>query len=310
MKSKNFIIIAIVFVLCLLGSFRGDVFSQDSEVLDGEELPPRTQISILDVLYPEFTIDEKNVKILTKIVSGDTKILRTINYEDYVDLLDLMSEYRWYLLKNFTPNNKLSIEQREDITIYSIFGVSYDNAFVSFCYALYNNNPEIVINAYIHFNKLSFLISPDNIYIPYIKAVFYANLDDIKNQKIKALHTKAIMVLERLDFLQALRLRPELLSIINKNKFRLIYSRIDEEDGIPPFHRLGEADLDFLFYGLENQYLSVVYACVRKLKEIYNSTDKTLTKEEIKTKIIALEKKFEEFDLFLGEIIYEIASNF
>jgi hypothetical protein len=45
------------------------VFSQGiDEIIEGEELPPRTRISILDVIYPKFTINDENVKILDKIL--------------------------------------------------------------------------------------------------------------------------------------------------------------------------------------------------------------------------------------------------
>ncbi len=298
------------FILCF-STTRDDIFSQGVyDIANRDELPPRTRISILDVLHPEFTIDEDNVATLDKIISGDTEVLATISYEDYIDLLDLMGEYRYYLLKNFTPNNSLGLTHRDEITLYTIFKASYENAFVSFAYALYNPDEEIVINAYIHFKKLSALISPESRFITPLKKVFYGNIDYIENQRIKSLHLKALLIFKRMEFLLNLQYNPDFLAKVGKKQFRLFYARIDEGIGTPPFFRLDEDDVDFLLYGLDNPHLSIVYACMNQLKKIANETVNQSIKDKIRNGIVMLEKRIEKYDLFLGQTIYEMTSDF
>lgn len=313
LKAKRGIIILFViisFMLCF-STIKSDIHSQGVYDIDNrDELPPRIRISILEVLHPKFTIDEDNVDTLDKIISGDTDVLSTISYEDYVDLLDLMGEYRYYLLKNFTPNNTLGLTHRKEITLYTIFKASYENAFVSFAYALYNPDEEVVINAYIHFKKLSALINPDSRFVTPLEKVFYGNIDHITNKRIKSLHLKAILIFQRLKFLLNLQHNPDLLAKIGKNQFRLIYARIDEGIDTPPFFKLGENDIDFLLHGLDNPYLSIVYACVNQLKKISGETINQSVKEKIKDGIIRLEKRIERYDLFLGQTIYELTFDF
>jgi hypothetical protein len=311
LKNKIIVIITVIimlFALCL----KGNMYSQDSDgIIEGEELPPRTRISILDVIFPEFTIDDENVKILDKILSGDTIVLQTISYEDYVDLLDLMNEYRYYVLTQFTPNNSLGVESRDEITRYYIYRASYQNAFISFAYALFNPDERIVINAFIHYRKLAQLIEePDAQYIKPIRRDFIVNLDYQESDRVKAIHLKAILVLERLFFFIKLEENPELLATATKRDFRLIYARIEEGIGTPPFFLMGEDDVKYLVHGLKNPYLSIVYACLNQLRKIFDSTPDVILRNEITSAVNELEHRMEKYDLFLGEVIYELSSEF
>jgi hypothetical protein len=312
LKGKLILFILFIFTAVFALSIKGNMYSQDSGgIIEGEELPPRTRISILDVVYPEFTIDEENVRLLDKVLSGDTLVLQTISYEDYVDLLDLMNEYRYYILTQFTPNNDLDVESRDEITRYFIFRASYQNAFISFAYALFNPDDRIVINAFIHYRKLAQLIEkPEAKYLKPMKRDFLVNLDYQENERVKTIHLMAILVIERLYFFIMLEENPEFLATVTKKEFRLIYARIEEGIGTPPFFLMWEDDVVYLVHGLKNPYLSIVYACLNQLKGIYDSTPDVILKNKIRSAVTGLEERMEKYDLFLGETIYELSAEF
>lgn len=286
------------------------VSTQDDIIIEGEELPPRTRVTRLDTIFPEFTIDDDNVSILDKIINGDNDLLKDISRKKYVELLDLMAEYRYYVLSNFQPNNDMGIKDRAEVTLYYIFNGKYEQAFIAFAYALYNPDEEIAVNAYIHFRKLSEIIEPSETFITPLKKIFFANMENLESKKIKALHMKAILTLQRIEFLLVLKRKPELLSSIDKDKFRLIYEQIDEDVGRPPFFSLDDDDVNALLHGLNNNHLSIVYACLSQLKRIYTNTASDSVKDRIKANISILEKRIEKYDLYLGGKIYDMSSDF
>ncbi|MFW5800375.1 MAG: hypothetical protein ACOCV8_06150, partial [Spirochaetota bacterium] len=79
MSYRLFVIVFLLFLLFFSASKSIEIYSQNDDygIIHGEELPPRERISILEVIYPDFILNEKNARILNKIISGDTDVLRT-----------------------------------------------------------------------------------------------------------------------------------------------------------------------------------------------------------------------------------------